>query len=151
MKVAMRRHSLISGWFIVLVLLFTTPVMADPVTIEDAWARATPPGARTGAVYLTIRNAGEADRLVAASSHAAGEVQIHTHRHEGGMMKMEQLEALEIPAGGEAVLAPGGDHLMLIGLESGLVDGHSIHIELEFAAAGPLQVTVPVRDARGDP
>lgn len=64
------------------------------------------------------------------------------------MMSMQQIPGLDIPAGGQARLRPGGDHLMLIGLAAPLVAGQSIEVQLEFEHAGPVTVTVPVRDAR---
>lgn len=119
---------------------------ASPV-VEGAWARATPPGAKTGAVYLTL-TADAADRLLGAASPAAGEVQIHTHASEGGMSRMVQLQELALPPGVGVRLEPGGLHLMLIDLARPLVAGESIELRLELADAGQVAVTVPVLDAR---
>jgi copper(I)-binding protein len=120
---------------------------AAPPTVEDAWARATPPAAKTGAVYLTLTADG-ADRLLGADSPAAREVQIHTHVNEAGMSRMVQLPELALPAGAGVRLEPGGLHLMLIDLARPLVAGESIELRLTLANAGPLELTVPVRDAR---
>lgn len=122
-------------------------VLAE-VTASDAWARATPPGARTGALYLTLDNDGEAVRLVGAASDVAERTELHTHRHENGMMRMEQVEAIDVPAGGTASLEPHGDHVMLIGLHRGLAPGDTVALELEFDDGSRLAVEVPVRDAR---
>jgi copper(I)-binding protein len=120
---------------------------AAPPAVEGAWARATPPAAKTGAVYLTLI-ADSADRLLAAASPAAREVQIHTHVSEGGMSRMVQLPELALPAGAGVRLEPGGLHLMLIDLVRPLVAGESIELRLTLANAGPVELTVPVLDAR---
>ena len=114
------------------------------LAVEDARARILLPS-RPGAAWLTIRNSGGADRLVGADSPAAERIEIHTHIHEGGVMMMRRVEAIDIPAGGEAALEPGGGHLMLFGLKPGLKTGGSFPLTLLFEKAG--RVTVEMRVA----
>ncbi|MDF1790572.1 MAG: copper chaperone PCu(A)C, partial [Thalassobaculaceae bacterium] len=98
-----------------------------------------------GAAYLTIRNAGgSVDRLVAASTPVADRAELHTHLKDGDVMKMRAIEAVEVPADGMAMLAPGGDHLMLMGLKAPLKEGESFPITLVFEKAGEMTVTVAV-------
>ena len=113
------------------------------LAVEDARARILLPS-RPGAAWLTVRNKGGADRLLGAESPAAGRIEIHTHIHEGGVMKMRRVEAIDIPAGGEAALEPGGDHLMLFGLKAGLAPGDSFPLTLLFEKAGPVTVEMRV-------
>src|SRR5262245_18989468 len=78
------------------------PVTAGPVTVSSAWARSTPPSARTGAASVSVANTGsEPDRLVGAASPAAGQAELHTHVMEGGIARMRQLQAIDLPAGGK--------------------------------------------------
>src|SRR5690606_2912305 len=84
--------------------------------IDHPWARASAGPARNGAAFFAVENSGPADRLVAASGDVAQRVELHTHRMEGNVMQMRQVEAVEVPAGGTAILQPGGFHVMLIGL-----------------------------------
>ncbi len=133
---------------VVLLLVTSWPVFADSITVSDAWVRATPPGARTAAVYLTLVNGGKADVLLGATTPSAREVQIHTHSHADGMMRMEQLESLELPGEERTVLEPGGDHLMLVGISAPLQAGQAIDLELDFAGNRKLALTIPVRDTR---
>ena len=141
----MMRHRLFLAACLILSPVFS---WADTITIEDAWARATPPGAKTGAIYLTIANAGDDDELIGAVSPVSWEAQIHTHVHADGMMRMEQIPGLPLPADGEAVLKPGGDHLMLMGLKQGLVPGEKLELTLEFKHHGHLRVEIPIKDGR---
>ena len=124
---------------------------ADPLTIEGAWLRATPPGARTAAAYLTIDNDGPEDRLLGGSTHAARAVEVHTQTADGGLQRMVHLSELEVPAGAQVRLTPGGLHLMLVDLAGPLVPGTSVALTLRFEGAGELVLDIPVVDAREAP
>lgn len=121
------------------------------LTIEKAGARAMLPGQPAGGGYLTIVNEGAApDRLVSASSPAAGKVEIHTMEMDGGVMKMRPLpDGLEIPAGGTVALEPGGRHLMFLDVKTPFEEGASVPVTLDFEKAGKVDVTLPVGPARG--
>ena len=113
--------------------------------IEHPHARPTPPGARTGGVYLTIRNTGKVpDQLVAAKSPAARNVEVHEMRMEGNVMRMRAIPALDIPAGGEVNLQSGGYHVMLLDLAHPLAVGDHVPLTLTFAKAGSIDVVADV-------
>jgi periplasmic copper chaperone A len=135
-----------------LLIGFVAPALAQgtgntAVTVEQPWARATPAGAKTGAVYMTLDNkSGTADRLTGASSDVAETLQIHEMKVENGVMQMRQLAGgLPIPAGGSVVLKPGSYHVMLIGLKKPLTAGEEFPLTLTFEKAGNISVTVPVQ------
>ncbi len=118
---------------------------AKGVKVAHPWARATPQGAKVGAAYMEIRAAeGSADALIAASSPVAGRVEIHTHIHEDGVMKMRRIERLDVPAGQSVVLKPSGDHIMLMDLSSGLKEGDLVPLTLKFEKAGEVTVEASV-------
>ena len=122
----------------------------DAVRIEQAWARATPGGATTGAAYLTIESR-EADRLVAVETPVAGRAELHSHAMESGVMKMRPVDGVAVGPGQPATLKPGGDHIMLVGLTEPLRAGQSFPLTLYFAKAGTMQVTVAVEAAGTGP
>jgi periplasmic copper chaperone A len=125
---------------------------AEPsIHIVDAWARATPPGVETGAVYCKIQNHGGADRLVGARSSAARTVEIHASVAQNGVVEMRRIDALPLDTGASVELTPGGTHVMLVGLAAPLVAGAKIELTLVFATAGIVTVEVPVVDARTPP
>jgi hypothetical protein len=125
---------------------------AEPsIHIVDAWARATPPGVENGAVYCKITNHGGADKLVGARSSAAHGAEIHASISEKGVVEMRRIDALPIAAGASIELAPGGTHVMLVGLAAPLEPGAKIALTLVFAAAGEIAVEVPVVDPRAAP
>ena len=128
---------------------FALPVVpahaaAGDVVVSDAWAR--PSVAKTGAAYLTLTNKGaEADALTSATSPAAEKVQIHSMEMDGTIMRMRRLDALPLPAGEAVQLAPGGLHIMLIGLTGPLKAGDMIELHLSFEKSGVLDIRVPVQ------
>ena len=113
------------------------------IEIAQPWARATPGRAQNGAVYLTIR-APAGDRLVALSSPVAAAVELHESAMAGMVTKMRRLAGVAIPAGQSVAFAPGGRHIMLVGLKAPLREGQSFSLTLTFAKAGPQTVTVAV-------
>ena len=119
---------------------------ASAVAVEQAQARATAAGQSIGGAYMTLINRGVADRLVSArvAAGVARSVELHTMSMQGDVMRMRQLEAIELPAGQTIELKPGGVHLMLIGLKAPLKAGASFPMTLRFEKAGEVVVQVPV-------
>jgi copper(I)-binding protein len=117
--------------------------------IGHPWSRATPPVAKVGAGYLSILNqGGAADRLVAASSPAAGRVEIHEMRMDSGVMRMRELaQGLALPAGERVELKPGGYHLMLMDLKAPLREGADVPVTLVFERGGRIDVQLKVEAA----
>jgi hypothetical protein len=128
-----------------------TPSLAAPPVAHDPWIRETPPNVVTAAAFARIEGAGTADRLIGARTDACDHVEIHTVVAQNGVMTMTEIEALAIPAGGAATLAPGGEHLMLIGLRRALKAGDTVTFTLVFEKSGEVTVPFQVRDARAQP
>ncbi|WP_193337067.1 copper chaperone PCu(A)C [Devosia beringensis] len=122
------------------------------LNLSAPFTRATLPNAPVGGGFLSIQNAGaDADRLVSASSPAAAMVQIHEMAMEGDVMKMRQLaDGLELPPGETVTLAPGGFHLMFMGLTQAFVEGETVPVTLVFEKAGPVELDLPVMSAAAD-
>jgi periplasmic copper chaperone A len=119
--------------------------ISSGITVADAWARATPGGAKTAVVYLTLVNHGpEADRLISLATPVADQAQLHVESLENGVMKMRPLAELDVKPGATAVLKPGASHVMLVGLKQPLKEGETFPLALDFARAGRQQVQVKV-------
>ena len=149
---------LLRAAFAAAVLLVTPAFAHDGVihlgelNISLPFTRATLPNAPVGGGFLTIENFGEeADRLVSATSDVARDTQIHAMEMEGDVMKMRPLaEGIEIPAGEKVELAPGGLHIMFMGLKQPFVEGQSVAVTLTFEKAGSVEVLLPVEAAAAD-
>ncbi|WP_420408620.1 copper chaperone PCu(A)C [Hoeflea sp.] len=116
--------------------------------IGHPYARATPPNAPVSGGYMTIRNTSDAaDRLIAGEAGFADRVEIHEMSMENDVMKMRELaDGLEIPAGGEVELKPGGYHIMFIGLDGQMAEGETRTVTLTFENAGSIDVDFSVED-----
>lgn len=119
------------------------------LSINDAWLRATPPGAEVGSGYGELRNAGAKPlRIVKITSPVAASVEVHSMSMEGGVMRMRMLDTVRVPAKGVLTLEPGGQHLMLMGLRQPLVAGQTIPLVFKLADGRTVSVQMPVRDAQ---
>lgn len=140
-----------SLFLLVLALAIATPARTSDFRIGDIaiiqpWARATPPGAPTGVGYLTLRNKGSKnERLLSASADISKTAELHTHVMKENVMMMRKVEFVEIPAGQEVLLEPGGLHLMFIALKAPLEKGQVFPLTLTFEKAGKKTVDVTVR------
>ena len=125
----------------------TAAPQTEGIAIHDPWLRQPPPSAHVSGGYLRIDNPGaEADRLVAVETDAAERVEIHQMEEVDGVMRMREVEGgLEIPAGAQVALQPGGYHLMLMGAREGLEAGQQVDAVLVFERAGRVEVTFDVR------
>lgn len=117
------------------------------MTVSGAWARTSTGMAMAGAAYLTITNGtNQADALLKVSTPAAATPELHeTRAGASGMMAMQPVDRINIPAGGTVTLEPGGFHIMLVGLTGELKAGSTIELTLTFEKAGEVKVTAEVR------
>jgi copper(I)-binding protein len=120
--------------------------------IDHPWARPTLPGQSAGGAYLSVQNGGPtADRLLGGSTPAAARVEVHEMRMDGDVMRMREMAALELPAGKMVTLAPGGLHLMLMGLKAPLKLGDKLPLKLRFDKAGEIEVMLHVENKPAAP
>lgn len=129
---------------IVTVWAVASPALAEEsVRVFNAWARASVLASRPGAAYVTIESVSD-DTLIGASTPVAKRVMIHAVEKDGDVSRMKHVETLELPAGERITLAPGGMHLMLMGLQDKLSEGTTFPMTLSFENAGEITVEVSV-------
>lgn len=123
------------------------PAKKDAIVMDQAWARATPPGAPVAGGFVTIRNtAKRADRLLSATSPDARLVEIHEMNMDNGVMRMRRIDdGLTIAPNATLELKPGGYHLMFIGPKHPFVQGETITATLRFEQAGTREMRFEVR------
>jgi copper(I)-binding protein len=95
--------------------LFLPAIALAELDISDAWIKNLPPSVPVRAGYMTLYNPdSSAVSIVAIRSVAFASVEIHQTIAQDGMMRMEKVKVLNIEAGTQVQLAPGGLHLMMI-------------------------------------
>ena len=126
---------------------------AQSVKVTEAWIRGTVQGQNATGAFMELTSKSNA-RLVNASSPAAKTVEVHNMKVEGGVMKMYPVDGVDLPAGKTVKLAPGGYHVMLMGLNTPLQAGRSIPLKLTFELADKkretIELNVEVRDLKGN-
>ena len=130
-------------WMAFTLALLAAPALAQ-VRVDDAWTRATAPGAKVGAGYMKITSSA-ADRLLGASSSAAARVELHVTEKKGDVMRMREVKAYDVPARGGFELSPGGAHLMLVDIKAPFKEGAKIPLTLRFEKAGEVKTELAVR------
>ncbi|SEA50062.1 MAG: copper chaperone PCu(A)C [Candidatus Thiothrix putei] len=125
----------------------TSKTAADSVQVENAFARAVPPGQPNSASFMTLVNSSDSDHSIkSAASPVATTVELHTHTNNNGVMEMRQVPQIDVPAKGRTELKPGGLHVMLIGLTKDLKVGETAQLTLTFEDGSTTTVEAPIQD-----
>ena len=130
-------------------LMLSAPdARAYDIYVEHPWARATSPVAKAGGAFMVIHNNGQtADRLIAAKSKISTKTEVHRTKMENGIMLMQAIDGIDIPAGGKVTLKPGSYHVMFMGLKQPLTEGMTFPLTLTFQKGGDINLTVTVEAA----
>ena len=117
---------------------------AAQVTVTDAWVRGTVTGQKATGAFMQLKSPADT-ALVAAASPVAKIVEIHEMKMDGGMMKMNAVDKLALPAGKAVDLKPGGYHVMLMDLVKPLKEGDTVPLQLTFEDKAGKKQTVEVK------
>lgn len=118
----------------------------SPIRVLNAYVRAAQEP-MTGA-FMIIQNAGSDEvSLLSVSSDVAPKVEIH--EVVNGMMQ-PKVGGIAIPAGAEAELKPGGDHIMLMGLTEEIALGAEVSLLLTFSDGSVIDVLAPVKEVNAE-
>lgn len=120
---------------------------ANTIAVQEAWARPSIGPSGSSALYFTLIGSGNPDRLVGVSTPAAAQADLHETINDNGVMKMRGVKEVAIERDKPVRFAPGGYHVMLMGLKQPLKAGDSIPVTLRFEHAPPVTVNVPVQRA----
>jgi periplasmic copper chaperone A len=127
------------------------PGRAGAIEVVAPWSRPAVAGG-TGVGDMTLVNRGrKADALVGVESPAARQVEVHRASLAGGVMSMAPAARVEIPPGGSVSFAPGGYHLMFLGLARNRKPGDRLPARLSLASGGKLSVSFAVGSGEGPP
>jgi len=131
---------------LLIVGLLSLPLSAAELSVDGGYLRATPPGQMMGAAFMTLSN--NSDKTVTLTGGQSAEtaaIEVHNHSMSDGVMSMQQLEELNIKAGEKVQLAPGGLHIMLIGLKKSLLAGEKFSFELNFKDGSKQTLELPIK------
>lgn len=137
----MNRTSFIAA---ALAAILPVAVLAQDITVTDAYARSTNPS--VGAAFMSITNNGSADCVLGAASapQVTDRAELHTHVEENGVMSMVQVDSITIPAGTTHALERGGDHVMFMATKAPMAQGDEFELTLDFGTCGTVPVALRV-------
>jgi copper(I)-binding protein len=135
-----RFRSLLAAVLIAIAL----PAAAADVSVTGAWVRGTVAGQKSTGAFMQIKSPADT-ALVAVSSPAAKIAEVHSMKMEGGVMKMNAVDKLAVPAGQGVELKPGGYHVMLLDLVAPLKEGDSVPLKLTFEDKAGKKETLDVK------
>lgn len=132
---------------LLLLCFFTiTALFADAITVDNAYVREVPPTMPNSAAFMKLTNhTGKNLQLLKATSPIAKTVELHEHVNVQGMMQMQQVRFITVPANGTTHLKPGGLHVMFIGLKKKLKAGEEVPLTLYFSNNTTLTLNAPVK------
>ncbi|HVT23566.1 MAG TPA: copper chaperone PCu(A)C [Rhizomicrobium sp.] len=131
--------------------LVVTVAMAEAseVKVENAWIRALPSGLPAGGYFTLHNNEAKPLTLTGAKSNSCGMLMLHKSSDMGGMMHMEDVTAVDVPAHGTLKFAPGGYHLMCMQPSADIKPGKTVSVTLTFANGSSVTAPFAVRSASG--
>lgn len=132
------------AFYTILTLCLAAPALAK-VEAVDGYVRLLPPGSPNTAAFMVLKNDGDQPvTLTAVSSPEAARAELHTHLHENGVMKMRQVDGIQIPAKGEVALKPGSFHIMLFEVRD-LSQAVPVPLTLTLDDGQSLSLSLPVK------
>jgi copper(I)-binding protein len=146
----MRLPLAVAAIFTALSLGGCTGKPAATLRAEEPWVRLSAVSGRPAAAYFALRGGAAADRLTGVESASATRAELH----EGGMMEgmatMKPMAGIDVPADGRVAFAPGGDHVMLFGVDPAIRPGATLPLRLHFRSGAMVDAAARVV-AAGDP
>ena len=129
-----------TGLTLLLVLVGACSADTQPALVaSDVTITQPMPGMTMSAGYLTLtNNTEETITITRVSSPQYASVELHESVVDDGVARMRPLEKIEIPAGRNTILAPGGKHLMLMRPTKVAADS----VSLQFYDGATLLLTV---------
>lgn len=125
-------------------LVAASPWALAQTTVADPWVRGTVAQQQATGAFMKITSA-QGGKLVAASSPAAGVVEIHEMSMSGNVMKMQAIPELALPAGKTVVLEPGGYHVMMMELKQQMKDGDIVPLTLVVEGKDGKRETIDIK------
>ena len=131
---------------LMILMLAISSTWASSLMVNSAYVRATPPGVPNSAAFMMLMNHSDKDiSVVGASSSVAKTLELHTHDMVNGVMRMYQVEKIDVEKNGHTMLKPGGFHIMFLGLNKPLAEGENVDLELTLSNGEKIKLEAPVK------
>jgi len=142
----MSKHKLACSMLAVAAALTVALPASAQVAVNGAWVRGTVAGQKVTGAFMQMTSPTDT-ALVTVTSPVAKIVEIHEMKMDGGMMKMNAIDKVPLPAGKLVELKPGGYHVMLFDLQRPVNEGDVVSLTLTFEDKAGKKSTVEVKAA----
>lgn len=112
--------------------------------VSGGWVNLPAVSTNPGAAYFTVHGGPNDDKLLRVSTEITLKTEMHESMKHDGAMTMAPLESVDIPAGGTVTFAPGGKHVMLIGIQRQIKRGDTLRLDFTFASGEQIYIDAPV-------
>lgn len=117
-----------------------------PLYVDQAWVRVNPNGTGPSAGYFVIHGGEEDVQLRRVTTDGALRVEMHESVMKDGMMTMQPIDQVEVPAKSKVAFAPGGKHVMIFGINPAVVKAGEMQMTLLFSNGDRLIVDAVIRN-----
>lgn len=116
-----------------------------PLYVDQAWVRLNPNENGPAAGYFTINGGAESTKLLRVTSEGARRIELHESIDKGGVMTMQAIENVDVPAKTKIQFAPGGKHLMIFDINPAIIESGKMTLTMLFANGDRLIVDAPIQ------
>lgn len=121
----------------------------EGIVIHAPIIKPTPPGITNSAAYFHIMNHSDKDiELINATSTVSDRTEIHAHKMNDGVMKMQKVTSLTIPAKSTINFEPGSYHIMFINVKQAITEKQEVKLTLEFSDGSTTTVTAIAKEPK---
>lgn len=133
-------------WTIAPLLLVAACSVSSPTpSAGDAYVRLAAVPGRPAAGYFVVHGGAADTKLVQIEAPGVARVELHGSRMTGnGMVAMDALPEVPVPARGTVAFAPGARHAMLFGVPATIAPGATMPLTLRFADGAAVRVAAKV-------
>ena len=114
------------------------------IRIDDAYSYVTPKTNPAGAIFFTVKNGGNDDRLIDFTIDGAARTELHTMDMNNDIMQMRKVDGYDVGEGEVLILDPMGNHIMVFDRNDDWNEGDVIHAQATFENAGVIPVSIDI-------
>lgn len=116
-----------------------------PLYVDQAYVRLNPNADGPAAGYFTIHGGAEGATLLRVTAEGAQRIEMHESVNKDGMMTMQTIDSVDVPAKSKVQFAPGGKHLMIFSINPAIIESGKMTMTMIFSNGDRLIVDAPVQ------
>lgn len=140
-------QSLFLPFLLGFVLLLSACAPAKVLYVDQAWVKLSANDDMPSSGYFTVHGGEEDVRLLSVISPAVLRIEMHESIERDGVMSMQTVNGINIPARTDVAFGPGGAHLMIWGINQGIKTQGKLPLTFIFSNGDRIIVDAVIRPA----